>query len=184
MNEIIRAIEERSSTRGFTPEQLTEEELKVIENAALASPTAVNRQEWCFPFVGKDMIAEVEKAQLELSLKNADEETRKRLESRNMKVLYNAPLMVVISVDKNFGWSKVDAGIAVENIALAAQGLGLGSVIIGCIGAIFESEKKDYFEKLLKFPENYEFAVAIVLGHKAVEKTPHEKKPEKIIRLF
>ena len=184
MNEIIRAIEERSSTRGYTPEMLTEEEIKVIENAALASPTAINRQEWCFTLIGKDIIDELEKTQLALSLKNADEETKKRLESRGMKVLYNAPFMVVISVDKSFGWSKVDAGIAVENIALAAQGLGLGSVIIGCIGAIFQSEEKERFEKLLKFPEGYEFAVAIAIGHKATEKAPHEKKPEKIVRLF
>lgn len=184
MNEIIRAIEERSSTRGFTAQELTEEEIKVIENAALAAPSAINRQEWCFHLIGKDLIDELEKAQLKLSLKNADEETKKRLESRGMKVLYNAPLMVIISADKNFGWSKVDAGIAVENIALAAQGLGLGSVIIGCVAAIFESEEKERYEKLLKFPEGYEFAIGIVIGHKATEKAPHEKKPEKIIRLF
>ena len=62
----------------------------------------------------------------------------------------------------------------VENIALAAEGLGLGSVIIGIIKGAMSGEKTEYFAKALKFPENYEFEIAIAIGHKAVEKEPHE----------
>ena len=34
-------------------------------------------------------------------------------------------------------------------------------------------EKKAYFSRALKFPENYEYEVAIEFGHKAVSKEPH-----------
>ena len=86
----------------------------------------------------------------------------------------SAPLVLILSGDKSFPWSAVDAGIAVENIALAAEGLGLGSVIIGIIKGAMSGEKKEHFSRALKFPENHEFEIAIAIGHKAVEKKPHE----------
>ncbi len=58
-------------------------------------------------------------------------------------------------------------------MALAAEALGLGSLIIGCIYDALRGEKKDYFAKALRFPEQYEFEIAIAFGHKAVEKDPH-----------
>ena len=87
---------------------------------------------------------------------------------------YSAPMVLILSGDKSFPWSGLDAGIMVENIALAAEGLGLGSVIIGVIKGAMSGTKADYFAKVLKVPENYEFKVAIAIGHKAVEKEPHE----------
>lgn len=66
-----------------------------------------------------------------------------------------------------------------ENISLAAEGMGLGSLIIGCIKDALSGEKKDYFAKALKFPEGYDFEVAIAVGHKAVSKEPHEYSVEK-----
>lgn len=37
-----------------------------------------------------------------------------------------------------------------------------------------EERKKDYFAKLLKFPDDHEFAIAVAVGHRATEKEPHE----------
>jgi nitroreductase len=68
----------------------------------------------------------------------------------------------------------VDAGIAVENMALAAECLGLGSVIIGCIYDAMHGEAQEYFSKKLQFPEGYSFQIALAVGHKTDNKTPHE----------
>lgn len=65
-------------------------------------------------------------------------------------------------------------GIAVENIALVAQSMGLGSLIIGIIDDTMRGEKKDYFAKALQFPKNHEFAISVAVGHRATEKEPHE----------
>lgn len=51
---------------------------------------------------------------------------------------------------------------------------GNGSLIIGIIDDVMRGEKKDYFAKLLKFPDNHEFAIAVAVGHRATEKEPHE----------
>ena len=45
MNSILTAIEKRSSTRSYTEEKLTEEELETLIRAGLQAPTAANKQE-------------------------------------------------------------------------------------------------------------------------------------------
>ncbi|MDD4080918.1 MAG: nitroreductase family protein, partial [Eubacteriales bacterium] len=71
-------------------------------------------------------------------------------------------------------------GIAVYGMALAAEALGLGSVILGLPRDAFASANRAELERALHFPEGHGFVIAIALGHPADEKAPHEKHPEKI----
>lgn len=93
-------------------------------------------------------------------------------------------MVFVLSADKDFKWSKLDSGMAVENIALAAQSMGLGSLIIGIIDDTMRGEKRDYFAKVLQFPNNHEFAIAVVVGHRATEKEPHEIDFDKSVSII
>ena len=158
------AICKRSSTRGYTSEPLTKAELDTILHAGLQAPTATNRQELHFTVLqdGDPLLSEIE-----------NEKNRQRNIDPPVNFYYSAPTVIVISGECGFRWSFMDAGIAVENMSLAAEELGLGSVIIGCIYDALHGEKQVYFEKALKFPENYEFAIALAVGHKAAEKEPH-----------
>ena len=171
MNGILDAMEKRSSTRGYTAEKLTDAELEKLLKAGLQAPTAANKQEVHISVVPGDhpILAEIE----------AEKNAQMNIQSPSENFYYSAPLVLILSGDKSFPWSALDAGIAVENIALAAEGLGLGSVIIGVIGGAMSGEKQEHFAKALKFPENYEFEIAIAIGHKAVEKEPHEYDMEK-----
>jgi len=45
MNETLATILDRSSTRSFTDQPLDYDQLAALKNAALAAPTAMNRQE-------------------------------------------------------------------------------------------------------------------------------------------
>ena len=170
MNGILDAIEKRSSTRGYTAEKLTDAELETLLKVGLQAPTAANKQEIHITVVDSShpILAEIE------AEKNAQMNVRPQA-----NFYYDAPLVLILSGDKDFPWSALDAGIAVENIALAAEGLGLGNVIIGVIKGAMSGERKEYFASALKFPENYEFEIAIAIGHKAVEKEPHEYDMEK-----
>ena len=173
MSNILDAIKKRSSTRGYTAEKLTEAELESLLQAGLQAPTAANRQEVHISVVdgGHPILAEIE----------AEKNAQMNIQAPPANFYYSAPLVLILSGDKDFPWSELDAGIMVENIALAAEGLGLGSVILGVIKGAMSGAKKDYFAKALKVPENYEFKVAIAIGHKAVEKEPHEYDMEKNI---
>ena len=166
MNGILGAIEKRSSTRSYTAEKLTDAELESLLKAGLQAPTAANKQEIHISVVdgGNPILAEIE----------AEKNAQMNVQTPRANFYYSAPLVLVLSGDKDFPWSALDAGIAVENISLAAEGLGLGSVIIGVIKGAMSGGKKEYFSRVLKFPENYEFEIAIAIGHKAAEKEPHE----------
>lgn len=171
MSGVLKAIEQRSSTRGYTEEKLTQEELDILIRAGLQAPTAANRQEVHITVVNGDnpILAEIE------AVKNQE----RGIQNPPHNFFYEAPVVLLLSAEKAFSWGKIDAGIAVENISLAAEGLGLGSLIIGCIKDALSGEKKEYFAEALKFPEGYDFEIAIGVGHKAVSKEPHEYSAEK-----
>lgn len=165
MATILDALKTRSSTRGYTKEPLTEEELNALLTAGLQAPTAANRQEIHFTVLNGDhpLLRELE-----------EEKNRLRgLVDPPHNFYYEAPVVVILSADSSYKWSALDAGIAVENMALAAEGLGLGSLIIGCVYDALRGEKRAYFEKAFRFPDGYEYEIAIAFGHKATEKTPH-----------
>ena len=78
------------------------------------------------------------------------------------------------AAEDDFKWSKVDSGIAVQNMAIAAESMGLGNLIIGCVYDALHGEKKAYFDKALAIPEGYSFQIALAVGHKTDNKTPHD----------
>jgi nitroreductase len=92
---------------------------------------------------------------------------------------YDAPVVIILSGREDFYWSAVDAGIAVENMSIAAEALGLGSIIIGCIRDAMNGERRAYFSEELKLPEGYRYQIAFAAGRKAAGKLPHEFDEEK-----
>ena len=67
-----------------------------------------------------------------------------------------------------------------ELIALAAESLGLGSVILGMPRDIFTSDRADEFKKALQFNEGEEFMIAIAIGTPADDKEAHPVGENKI----
>lgn len=177
MNEVLKSIAERSSIRAYTNERLTDEEIRAIVTAGLQAPTARNEREIHFTVLDGDsaILKEIDReCRLSMMESVADEEAKRKIESNPNTFYYNAPTVVILSVKKDFFWNKLDAGIAVENMSLAAQSMGLGSLIIGIIDKAMHGERQAYFAQKLEFPENYEFAIAFAVGHRNTEKEPHE----------
>ena len=164
MKDIFETIRSRSSTRGYTDEKLTAEELDAILRAGLEAPTAANRQEIRFTVLSKDSPALK-------AVRDAFEEGLEKVPENSF--YYDAPTVVILSAPAAFPWSAVDAGIAVQNMALAAEGLGLGSLIIGCIRRCMEGPRARELAQALRFEDGFVYQVAIALGHKATEKAPH-----------
>lgn len=160
MKSIFDAINGRSSIRAYKNEMITKEELDTLVNAGLQAPTARNEQEIHISVVKTtDPVAtEIQKAL------NPDAANT---------FYYGAPVLFILSGRTDFKWSRLDAGIAVENIHLAAYGLGLGSVVLGCIDGVLTGEQKAYFDAKLKIPEGYNFEVALAVGYPDTEKEPH-----------
>ena len=176
MNEVLNAIHARRSTRGFNDVQLTDEELKILVDAALAAPSARNAQSWHFSVVqNQELLDAFSREAGELMAKNAPAGSRGRFDDGGFHLFYHAPTVIFISRPKTCAneFVDIDCGIACENIAIAAQSLGLGSVIIGLARMLFKSERGEYFKNAFGFPEGNEFAIAIVVGHNTVTKDAH-----------
>ena len=160
MKDFFDVMDRRNSVRSYSDRPLPEETCRKLVEAGLKAPTATNRQEIHFTVVGRDdpVQAEIQK-DMNPNAKNS--------------FFYNAPVTIYLSGEEAFKWSAVDAGIAVENIHLAAEALGLGSVILGCMEAVLNGEKKAEYAAKLGFPEGYRYEVAIAVGYAEATKEPH-----------
>ena len=129
-NAVLDAIFTRSSIRAYTPEKLTNEELDALKQAALASPTARNSQLQRYYFITCDKLnREIEQAVVDTMIAQGEYPAEKRDKCKGA-VLFEAPLLVVIAVRSDNSWGEVDAGIAVENLAIAAKSMGLDLSLI------------------------------------------------------
>ena len=178
------AIHERRSIRAYRPEQITDGQLKEILEAGLAAPSAMNSQAWHFTAVQDEaLLNRVNEATRKGFIKNAkDDEERKRFENPEWSVFYHAPTVIFISCPpvSEMKYAQTDTGIAIENMALAAIGLELGSVVLGMPRAAFEGENADEFRKALHFPEGYDFMLALAVGYPAAEKDAHVVQPDRV----
>lgn len=175
-NQVLETIQKRSSARAYSAEKLTQAELDSILKAGLQAPTGMNRQEIRFLVVSGDNPI----------LEELDDEMRRLRgqEKQPINFYYGAPTLILLSAEDGFKWSKVDAGITVQNMVLAAESLGLGTLIIGCIYDALHGEKKEYFSQALQIPEGYTFEIALAVGHKTDAKTPHEYDYEKQVTVL
>ena len=166
MNETLQTIAQRSSIRAYTDQKLSREQLETLVQAGLMAPTARNAQEIHITVVDGEhpILAQIE----------AEKNAGRGLTNPPHNFYYEAPAVLLLSAGENYGWEEVDAGIAVENIALAAESMGLGSLIIGCIRDALTGPREADFSKELGFPEGYRFIIAIAVGYPAVQKKQHE----------
>ena len=131
----IDAIHMRRSIRAYRTEQLTDGQLQAILDAGLAAPSAVNRQPFHFSAVqDQALLTRINEATRQQILQAApDEAAKKNLSDPSWSVFYHAPTVIFLSCPplSQMRYAQTDSGIAIENMALAAVGLGLGSVILG-----------------------------------------------------
>jgi len=116
---ILETIFKRRSVRQFAPRAVEPETIHSLLEAAMAAPNACNSQPWEFIVV-------------------TDGEILEKLRSKLLSGRYNAPCAIVVcgnqSIANNsvarFFWVQ-DCSAAMENLLLAAAGMGLGAVWIG-----------------------------------------------------
>ena len=179
--EVLQAISDRRSHRVYKKDQLPEDVLSAILKAGLESPSARNRQPWHFSVVqNAELIQEVHDEAFK-GLVSAY--SSPRFSNPDFQIFYYAPTVIFIFGDRDFMWTHVDCGIAVENMALAAEGLGLGSVILGWPHAAFKGDKADELRARLECPEGYDFVIALALGYATDNKEAHDLREENISRI-
>lgn len=158
----------RTSVRSYSDQPVTEGQVDTLLRAAMAAPTAANKQPWRFVVIN-------DKSTLNYIGENMG----------TMKMAAGAPVAVVMCGDtiaalpgEGRDYWVQDVSAATENLLLAAHSLGLGAVWCGIYPI---SERVEQFSKLLNLPENIIPMACVCIGYPDGETTPKDKwKPENI----
>lgn len=162
MESFSELIKKRRSTRKFTEEELTQDEVVLLLKAALMSPSSKRSNCWQFVVVDdREMLARLS-----------------RCKAHGAELLEGAPLAVVVLADPlaNDVWIE-DASIASLMIQLEAEDLGLGS----CWVQVRERSTAEgvpadeVVRELLDIPLQMQVLSIIAVGHKAVERKPFDE---------
>ena len=166
MNQVIQTIKERRSCRNFKPDMLPDEIIQQVCEAGTFAPTGMNRQS---PII----IAVKDKALRDkLSIMNAN-----IMGKENFDPFYNAPVILIVIADKTAPTYIYDGSLVMQNLMLAAQSLGLGSIWIHRAKEEFNSDEGKAILKELGIEGDYEGIGHCAIGY-AASALP-EAKPRK-----
>lgn len=178
MNETLQVIKSRRSIKQFRFEQISDAELQAILEAAIAAPSAMNQQKWHFTVIqDRKVIDEIVKAIIEAYQNSGNEFMIKKVKDPLYDTFYYAPTVIFVSADPNAPWIQLDCGMAIQNMLLAAESLGLGSCAIASANVVFKNNCG--FEEKLQFPAGYQYVCAVAVGYiNGAKPSPPPKKQD------
>jgi len=170
---LLDVVMKRTSTRNFTDRKLSQETAKKILTAGIRAPSAGNIQPRTFILINEQTVKDKLYALCE-----------------DQKFMQAAPLWIVICLDIDrhlyatkvtganydytgilpFTFGVLDAALSLENMVIAAEALGLGSVIIGSV-----IEHPAEVKKILRLPEHCLALSILCIGYPKKRFEPREK---------
>jgi len=172
MGGLWEAIEKRRSIRKYTDREVSDDLLNEVLEAVKWAPSWANSQCWEVIIIRdpgvKHALADV------VSPKNPA-----------TRAVASAPIVLAIcaklksagyyndTAATKFGdWFMFDLGLATQNLCLAAQDLGLGTVIVG----LFDHDRAN---RLLNLPKGHDSVVLVPLGYP--NQTPRTPKRKEVV---
>lgn len=166
---VLECISTRTSVRQYQPgREVPQDTIELLLRAAMAAPTAVNKQPWAF-----------------IVLNTRESIDSLITEMPRARMLAQAPLAIVTCGDMNKAiegdgrdfWIQ-DVSASTENLLLAAHALGLGAVWTGVYPI---QERVEGVRKALGLPENIIPLAVVPIGYPDGEQTPKDKwNPENV----
>lgn len=167
--ELREVILKRRSIRKFTEEIIPEELVQTLLTAAMAAPSACNKQPWEFYVI-------------------RDEKIREKMREVSLFTRMNATLMIVVAGNRKRALSKrendfwiQDCAAATENILLTATDLGLGACWCGLYPMEGPVEKT---KAVLSLPEEMIPMALIQLGYPAQAPEARTQYDEKKVHMI
>jgi len=153
-------IKQRRSVRAYTPEPVSDEDIRLILEAAMAAPSANDARPW--------EVIVVRDAQLRQQICGVHPWAR---------MCGSAPVVFVVLGDatRSVHWVE-DCSALTENLLLAASSLGLGGVWV----AIYpETQDEEKLRRVLGIPSTRRVLCMVPVGHPAESKPAHTKYDER-----
>ncbi len=164
-------IRKRRTIRAYRTTPVDQETLDTIIDAGRLAPSWANSQTWRWIIIrDKDIKMQI-----------ADNILRKG--NRGTDAIKTAPIVIAAcaelnkagfregqpATDKGGYWYMFDAGLALENMVLAAESLGLGTLFIGGMNA-------EKLGDLLGVPSGFCCVILMVLGYPDEQPEPRPRK--------
>lgn len=166
MNETIKNILTRRSIRSYESRPVEREKIQLILKCGLFAPSAVNRQPWHFTVItNRQVLDRISAANRQVLLQSPDPAVRERAKAQGFDSFRGAPMAIILSGQEEAKYAAADCANAIENMALAAHSLGLGSCYLGSFKLAMESPEGVYLLKDLGIPEGYKPYYALSLGY-------------------
>lgn len=164
----VEDIMSRSSVRSYTERKVEKATVDTLLRAAMAAPTAGNKQPWRFVVVD-------ERAKLD-SIASKYNSMTMAAEASLAVVMCGEPAATFPGDGQGY-WIQ-DVSAATENLLLAAHSIGLGAVWCGIYPI---PERVRGFSELLNLPDSIVPMACVCIGYPSGEITPKDKwKPEYI----
>lgn len=154
---LLDLIKRRRTVRKFTDQDVTDEQVRAVLEAAVSAPTRFDVQPWHF-------------------VVSRDKALQKQLTDTLRLGTYLETAPVLISVwgepDRSATWL-MDCSAAIENLLLAATALGLGGTWAGGPEANYWGPAEDLLRRALGVPKEVRLASLVALGVPAQVPPPH-----------
>ena len=168
MNETLKTILNRRSIRSYKQDQIKEAELQTIIEAGKFAPSAMNQQPWHFVVVqNKEMLQKINDTCKVVFANSDNEHIKARAKAGNSSAFYNAPTFIIVFGDEKAAAPLNDGTLALGNMFLAAESLGIGSCWIHAMSFVFAAEEGNTLKQDLGVPEGYISIGAAAFGYKA-----------------
>lgn len=143
MNETMKTILERRSVRSFSSEPVAEEILKDLADAAMHAPSGMCRKTWKFTVVtNKEIIERLAKV-------------IEKVLDRPGYDMYKPVALIIPSNERDNKFGREDNACALQNIFLAAESYGVGSVWINQLTGICDTPEVREILNEMEIPENH-----------------------------
>lgn len=167
--EVMNAILERRSCKGFKPDMVPEDVLEEILKAGTYAASGIGKQS---PII----LAVTNKEMRDrISALNA----AARGQGPNFDPFYGAPVVCVVLANRDVFTYVCDGSLAIGNMMLAAHDKGVGSCWIHMAKQVFDTDEGKAILKELGIEGNYEGIGNCVLGYKDENIPYRERLPRK-----
>ena len=199
--QLMALLKYRRSYRSFKDKPVKETVIRQIIDAARYAPTAYNAQstkylvvqdillltqitESTADFLEKMIAGLLENHDKAVLLEDNSFTIANRIVSEvrngNDMILHNAPALLLFHADKQAGMGGINANLAIQNAAIAAETLGVGAFYTGYV--LFACRENQEFTKMLGIPENHEVHGGLALGYPKIKfRKWIERKPADIL---
>ena len=178
-NQVIETILTRRAVRKYGKQPVPRALLEQIVECGCYAPTGMGIQPWHFTVVTDRGILDrmsARNAELTKNDPHAPAPLKAAAAQEGFDNFWGAPCAILVSGKQGCLFADVDCANAVENMALAAESLGLGSCYLASFKSCLLGEAGEGLLRELGIPEGYTPNFALSIGYKEEAPVPGPRR--------